>query len=121
MKIVMRTGFVRVASSQGDRIYKSLDDLPETLRERARRTLDGPNADTILIADPEAYEWILEMGEGLPTEIQRARPPRTREKPKRTAAKSDADREWKVLLFAGGGAILTLWALWLWAIRSGMS
>ena len=82
MKIVMRTGFVRVASSHGDRIYKSLDDLPETLRERARQTLDGPNADTILIADPEAYEWILEMGEGLPTEIQRARPPGTTKKPK---------------------------------------
>lgn len=123
MKNMMRTGFVRVASSNGDRIYGSLDDMPEPLRDRARRTLSGPDATVIMIADPEAYEWIESMEQAASTQVEPAdRPaprPLAQSQPKVRDPK--ADREWKLLLWAGGVAILTLWALWLWAIRSGMS
>lgn len=122
MKNVMRTGFVRVASSKGDRIYGSLDDMPEPLRDRARRTLGGPDATVIMIADPEAYEWIERMEQSVTTEagptVPRSPTPAAPSTP--TVRDPEADREWKVLLLAGGGAILTLWALWLWAIRSSM-
>jgi hypothetical protein len=128
MKTVMRTGFVRVAASQSDRIYNSIDELPEPLRDRVRRVLSGPDSTTIMIADSDAYDWIAGMDEDVAADleqihsqelIEQPQPSRSKQ-PKPTTRDPTADREWKVLLFAGGGAILALWALWLWAIRSGM-
>lgn len=123
MKWVGRTGFVRVASSEGDRIYRSLEDLPEDLRDRARLALEGSNAETILIADPESYERIVKNGGSTPDELQWLRPSKRSEETKAPipAAEPSADRQWKIILGAGIVGILALWAIWLWAIRSGMS
>lgn len=121
MKWVMRTGFVRISSSRGDRIYRSLDEIPEPLRDRVRLTLEGPNADTILIADAAAYDRIINSGEELPAELQRFRAPQRIEGRSGKPALDDAraHREWKIVLAVGGGFILSLWALWLWAVQSG--
>jgi hypothetical protein len=123
MKWVGRTGFVRVASAQGDRIYRSLDDLPEDLREQARLALEGSNSETILIADPESYERIVKSGGAKPDELQWLRPAKHSEEAKATtpSASPEADRHWKIVLGVGVLAILTLWAIWLWAVQSGMS
>lgn len=123
MKWVGRTGFVRVASSDGDRIYRSLDDLPEDLRDRARLALEGPNAETILIADPESYERIVKSGGTTPDELQWLRSAKHAEGAKATtpAAGPHADRQWKIVLGVGIVGILAFWAIWLWAVRSGMS
>jgi hypothetical protein len=123
MKWVGRTGFVRVASAQGDRIYRSLDDLPEDLREQARLALEGSNSETILIADPESYERIVKSGGETPAELQWLRP--TKHFEDATAAspatEPQADSQWKIVLGVGIVAILALWAIWLWAVQSGMS
>jgi hypothetical protein len=124
MKWVGRTGFVRVASSEGDRIYRSLDELPEDLRERARLALEGSNAETILIADPESYERIVKNGGSTPDELQWLRPSKHSEDTKKAltpAAQPEPDRQWKIVLGVGVAAILALWAIWLWAVQSGMS
>lgn len=120
MKWVMRTGFVRVASSEGDRIYRSLEELPDGLREKARAALEGPNADTILIADPEAYERIVNSDEELPAGLQRFRTSANAERPGEGPSTSGADHQWKVILGIGIVAIVSLWAIWLWAVRSSM-
>ena len=123
MKWVGRTGFVRVASSQGDRIYRSLEDLPDDLRDQARLALEGKNAETILIADPESYERIVKSGDASPAELQWLRPAKGIEdaKPARQAAEPAAEGQWKIVLGVGVVAILALWAIWLWAVQSGMS
>jgi hypothetical protein len=123
MKWVGRTGFVRVAASEGDRIYRSLDDLPEDLRERARLALEGSNAETILIADPESYERIVKSGGATPAELQWLRPAKHTEEAKTISIvrAPKADREWKLFLVVGIAVIVALWAIWLWAVRSGMS
>ncbi len=123
MKWVGRTGFVRVASSQGDRIYRSLDDLPEDLRDQARLALEGSNAETILIADPESYERIVQSGDASPAELHWLRPGRPSEDAKAATpvAAPNADGQWKMVLGVGIVGILTLWAIWLWAVQSGMS
>jgi hypothetical protein len=123
MKWVGRTGFVRVASAQGDRIYRSLDDLPEDLRDQARLALEGSNAETILIADPESYERIVKNGGTTPAELQWLRPAKHSEDARAASppAEPPADRQWKIVLGVGIVGILALWAIWLWAVQSGMS
>ena len=46
MKWVIRTSTLRVSDGRGDRVYQAIDDAPEEVREQARRTFDGPNAQT---------------------------------------------------------------------------
>jgi hypothetical protein len=123
MKWVGRTGFVRVASAQGDRIYRSLDDLPEDLRDQARLALEGSNAETILIADPESYERIVKSGGDPPAELQWLRPGKQfgEAKALSPAAEPKPDGQWKIVLGVGIAGILALWAIWLWAVQSGMS
>lgn len=120
MKWVVRTSAVRVATRRGERVYRSLDDLPKGLQQRARNSLEGPNARTILIANQEAYDRISrDVGE-LPPEMQRLRSSLLSRRSKRGVSVRGADREWKVILFSGLTAIVALWAFWLWSIQSGM-
>ena len=123
MKWVGRTGFVRVASSQGARIYRSLDELPADLRDQARLALEGSNAETILIADPESYERIVKSGGATPAELQWLRPAKYAEDARASspAEEPKPDKQWKIVLGAGIVGILALWAIWLWAVQSGMS
>ena len=122
MKWVVRTSAVRVATRDGQRVYRSLDDLPQPLQEQARHSLDGPNARTILIANQEAYDRISrDVGE-LPPEIERLRPAilGRRAAQRRPRPVRGTDLEWKVALAGGLTAIIGLWAFWLWSLQSGM-
>jgi hypothetical protein len=114
---------VRVASSEGDRIYRSLDDLPEDLRDRARLALEGSNAETILIADPESYERIVKSGRAATDELQWLRPGKHSEDAQEATPDEEPnpDRQWKIVLGAGIVGILALWVIWLWAVQIGMS
>ena len=123
MKWVGRTGFVRVASAQGDRIYRSLEELPEDLRDQARLALEGSNSETILIADPESYERIVKSGGATPAELPWLRPAKQTEDATAASphAGPKADSQWRIVLGVGIAGILALWAIWLWAVQSGMS
>ena len=123
MKWVVKTSTVRIADAGGDRSYRSIEDAPEQMRERIRKAIDGPHSQTILIANQEAYDHIVE---------QRAAPGarpfdafrRGVRRAGRASRRADAAPPaigWRALLFGGLGAIAVLWAAWLWAIRSGTS
>lgn len=110
MKWVIKTSSVRVASGNQDRIFRSLDDLPPALRERVIETIEGPNSETVLIANQAAYERIVEGGR----KAQQAEGPSVIfETPQRSNALST--RHWVI---GAGGAILALWAAFLWALYS---
>ncbi len=121
MKWVVRTSAVRVATREGERVYRSLDELPQPLQTKARASLEGPNARTILIANQEAYNRISRDIGDLPPEMQRLRPSVLRQSSEK-ARKSmrGSDLEWKILLFGGLASILGFWGFWLWALKSGM-
>jgi hypothetical protein len=124
MKWVVRTSTVRISTRESDRVYRSLDEVPEESRDTVRKCLEGPNAQTILIANPEAYERIAEGVRDLPEEMRRLEPRILSHK--RHAARTKfrrqrgSDMEWKIALVGGSLLILSLWGLWLWAIRIGM-
>ena len=128
MKWVVKTSSVRVSDGEGDRVYRSLDDVPEELREKMRKTMDGPSSQTILIANQEAYDHAQsDDAEDLPTPLEkmrRALRPEAGPSPAPgpgTPVAREPDLAWRPLLYGGLAAIAALWSLWIWAIRSGMS
>ena len=63
MKWVLKTSSVRVATSDDDSVYRSIQDAPVEMRDRIREAIEGPDARTILITNQEAYDEILKEGE----------------------------------------------------------
>jgi hypothetical protein len=117
MRWVVKTSAVRVSTRDGDRIYGSLEETPSALREQIEKTVAGPRSQTILIANQEAYDHILRGTPGLPAELQKFQPALLRQ---RAAKPSAVGVHWKRLAIGGFAAIVSLWALWIWALRSGM-
>jgi len=64
MNWVMKTSSVRVSTDRGERIYRTLDEIPKALREEILATFDSENCQTILIANPEAHDHMVRMMEG---------------------------------------------------------
>jgi hypothetical protein len=114
---VVKTSSVRVSDHDGDRVYRSLDDVPNELRTKIRECIEGPNAETILIANQEAYDRISRGVTDLPAALQKFRPER---KPQ-PQDEPVIDGRMRALILGGLGLIFLLWAIWLWSIRSGMS
>jgi len=126
MKWVAKTSSVRVSDERGDRVYRSVEEVPDGLRERIEKAVDQP-AQTILIANPEALRQIEDANGELPEALKKLRqeltPDRVRQAPSPREPKAPAapDIDWRILLGGGLAAIASLWALWIWSIRSGMS
>ena len=116
LKWVVKTSAVRVSSARGDWVYRSLEDVPPALRSKITETLSGPNSETIIIANQEAYDRVFRDEEKVPEQMKSVKPIVV--EPKFTTPAKPYD--WRVPLFGGFAAIFTLWALWLWLIQSGM-
>jgi hypothetical protein len=120
MKWVLRTTSVRVSDAQGDRVYESLENAPPELRAKVAESVNGPDSQTILIANQKAYDKIADGGDDVPADLRRLKPALLRHRasleiPRLVAA----DGGWKKLLGGGVIFIVLFWAVWLWAIRSG--
>ena len=121
MKWLLRTMSVRVSDAAGERLYESLEGAPPELREKIVASINGPDSQTILIANQKAYDQIAEGDEELPEELQRLKPALLRHRASADGPRIvQADVRWKPLLGGGVGVIFVLWAIWLWALRSGM-
>jgi hypothetical protein len=113
MKWVGKTRTVRIATGEGDRTYHSIEDVPPELRQLVRQTLDGPNSQTVLIANQEAYERLNEQFRELPGGLE--------EPLRREAESRENQRALRLWKWAVGGSLsvlLTLWLLWVWVIRN---
>ena len=120
MKWVLRTTSVRVADEQGERLYQSLEDVPPEMRDKIVESLEGPESQTILIANQKAYDQIADGGEELPDELRRLKPALLRHRESQEPNAVESDGSWKRLLAGGVLLIVVIWAMWIWAIRSGM-
>ena len=117
MRWVVKTSLVRVSTLNSDRVYRSLEEVPAELRDNIRETIAGPRSQTILIANQEAYDKILRGVSDLPAEMRKFQPALLRQRGRAAAA---GGRQWQAVLIGGFAGIFMLWALWIWAIRSGM-
>ena len=68
---IVRTSQVRVAAGEEDRVYGSIEDVPAEWQRQIRRALNGPYADTIVIADEGGRRRIFETIRGLPPDMQK--------------------------------------------------
>jgi len=117
MSLVLKTSSVRVATRYGDRIYRSIDEMPPELEKELRRCLESSRTETILIANQEAYDCIARGAKELPAEMQRLQPWLLRSR--RTPAEPRVSG--RTLFLIGFGLIFLFWAFWLWLIQTGTS
>jgi hypothetical protein len=115
VKWVVKTSTVRVATSDGDQTYRSLEDVPPQVRDKIRETLDGPNSETVLIANREAYDRIASALSDLTPELESV----PQEQPKSEPAQRIHD--WRVVLAAAAFLLLGLAMIWMWLIQAGKS
>ena len=118
MKWVLKTSAVRVSDSQGDQVYHSLEEVPASLREKIRETLEGPNAETVLIANQEAYDQIIRKIRDLPPAMQ---PWKAAAEAAAEAAKKPRTLDWRLALAGILSALVAMWVFWIWLIEAGRS
>jgi hypothetical protein len=61
-----RTSTVLISKGGGGRVYRSVEEAPARLRAQLRKSLNGANAATILIADRRGRQEIAKALRGLP-------------------------------------------------------
>ena len=76
MKWVLKTSTLRVATGHKDRVYRSMEEVPPELQQKVRTALQGPNSETIFIANQEAYDHIADLARDLPPESGKILSPR---------------------------------------------
>ncbi|MEX2299917.1 MAG: hypothetical protein WD733_03205 [Bryobacterales bacterium] len=115
MRWVAKTRTVRIATHEGDQVYHSIEDVPQELRQIVKQTLEGPNSETVLIANQEAYDRLSRQFRELPDgfeEIART--------PVESAAKPPV-KLWAWTAAAVLMLILSLALAWGFLIRTGTS
>src|SRR6266446_10806795 len=66
-----QTSTVLIASSGGDRVYRSVQEVPAPLRTQLLKSTNGANSATILIADRRGRHEIARAMRNLPAHAQR--------------------------------------------------
>jgi len=68
---VFQTSTVLISTGGGERVYRSVDEVPARLRNRLLKTTNGANSATILIADRKGRKEIDKAMRKLPGPAQR--------------------------------------------------
>jgi len=68
---VFQTSTVLISTERADRVYRSVDEVPQRLRNRLLKTTNGANSATILIADRKGRKEIDKAMRKLPAASQR--------------------------------------------------
>ena len=61
MNWVVRTSTIHVATAKKQASFQSVAELPRELKQEIKKALDGPDTETIYIANQAAYERIGEL------------------------------------------------------------
>lgn len=69
-RITQKYSTILIASGRETRIYRSVHDVPQTLRRKLVEITSSRNAATLLIADENGRQEILKSLHGLPSAVQ---------------------------------------------------
>jgi len=69
-RITQKYSTILISSGEKTKVYRSVHEVPLTLRKKLVETTSGRNAATLLIADENGRQEILKSLEGLPTAVQ---------------------------------------------------
>ncbi len=111
MKWVLKTWSVRIATRDQDRLYHSIQDAPPELRERIKEVTQGPDSETIFIANQEAYDHLFKTSKEVPANFRNVEmeADRTESEPPRQLTPI-ANRV-LAAMFAAFAAVGLIWAL----------
>jgi hypothetical protein len=117
---LVKTSTVLVASGEDDLLYTSLEQVPPEIRRQLRRAIEGPDSETILIADERGREQILQAIMRLPPDVQKKVRAAIRGLPEEMSGKPPAPRfstAVRLGLALLALALMVLWLLWVWEWR----
>ncbi|MBK9171265.1 MAG: hypothetical protein IPM24_27945 [Bryobacterales bacterium] len=95
---VVKTSAILIAAGSGHNVYRSVDEVPEELRDRLIQSTTGFNSATVIIADSRGRKELARALRSLPVEVS----------PAAAAASTRAVRVLGLLLL-----VLSLLLVWL--------
>ena len=112
-RLVVKTSTVRAAVGDSDLVFHSLEEVPPEIREKLRKAIQGPDSETILIADEMGREQIFQAIARLPAEMQKKvlASIRLTGSARLVSGRAQALR-W--IVPAAAAALLALWLAWIW-------
>jgi hypothetical protein len=115
-KLTTKSSTVFIATGESTLVYRSVDDVPPSLRRRLEESTGGANSATILIADKRGKEELVRALRGLPSDVQ-SRLADTIHAQRRTqpsvAPKPETRNRWKLIaeILIPAGVGVTIWLL----------
>lgn len=110
---LVRTSTIRVSAGAKDQVYKSVSDLPPELQQRLQQVINGPDTETVVIADERGREEIFQIIHGLPPDSQK-KVLAALEIPPASGGRLAAFRAWREWLLIAGALLLCLLLWWVW-------
>jgi len=114
VQLVVKTSTVRIAEGETNRVYRSLDELPPETRGKLQKALDGPDSETIVIADERGREKILQAIAHLPPGLKNRVVAAIRAPDGSLVSPAAAERLWQILLPSLALAGLLVCLFWIW-------
>lgn len=69
--LTQRSSTIFIAIGEKTRVYRSVEEIPPTLRRKLQQTTRGMNSATILIADKRGREELIRALQGQPPGVER--------------------------------------------------
>ena len=113
MRWVLRTSSVRIATRDQDRVYRSIQDAPPELRERIKEVLQGPDSETIFIANQEAYDRLFKTSKEAPPNFRNVEMEADRRENEIQRHLTPSARRVLAAMFSAIGALWLIWALFI--------
>jgi hypothetical protein len=69
-RVTLKSSTIFISVGNKTEVYRSVDDVPPTLRKKLEQSTNGINSATILIADRKGKEEIVRAIRGLPSSLR---------------------------------------------------
>jgi hypothetical protein len=114
-RVTLKSSTIFISVGNKTEVYRSVADVPPSLRKKLEQSTNGINSATILIADRKGKEEIVRAIRGLPSNLRsklstslREDAPRAERKPIQWAA---AWQDWAEFLLPAAVGVAAVWLL----------